>query len=87
MSIYPVYLARWYPKVPKRTPDLTDGQWEEWKKDSNHYHETAKYFVITSLCLKCKKKCTWKKAWGHHSLPFGYGDVWCSKKCLFGEDK
>lgn len=26
------------------------------------------------------------RAYGHHSIPWGYGDVWCSKKCLNKKD-
>lgn len=67
MSIYPVYLASWYPKTPKTIVD----------------HETAKTVVSVSKCLKCGSKCTWKKAWGSYNIPFGNGDVWCSKACVF----
>lgn len=44
-----------------------------------------KYFgdIIESYrCLACMRKPRYSKAWGHHSVPFGYGDVWCSFKCL-----
>lgn len=33
-------------------------------------------------CISCRKKVKYKKMWSHHSLPFGYGDIWCSEKCL-----
>jgi hypothetical protein len=33
-------------------------------------------------CIACRKKAKINKAIGHHSLPFGHGDVWCSEKCF-----
>lgn len=68
MSIYPVRLSEWFPKG-----------------DENH--ETMKFLVSRGHCdgafgcLHCgKKKMHWQKAWGHHSLPWGYGDIWCSER-------
>lgn len=42
----------------------------------------CKDIVDAMRCFACGKKCRYKKVWGHHSLPWGYGDVWCSEKCL-----
>lgn len=84
MSIYPVYLARWFPN-----PTTSKKSKPDWMTDREelHLHEMAKMSVKYSECHECGGKCEWKKAWGHHSLPWGHGDVWCSKKCLYGEKK
>lgn len=68
MSIYPVRLSEWFPK-------------------SDENHETMKLMVEVigenEGCLYCKKKHVhWQEAWGHHSLPYGYGNIWCRKKCF-----
>jgi len=39
-------------------------------------------FIEYHRCVACGKKPKYSKAWGHHSLPWGYGEVWCSLKCL-----
>lgn len=80
MSIYPVYLPSWFPKITKRNrPENKDEA-----KELAYQHTVAKVIVKYSDCKTCGGKCTWKKSWGHHSIPWGYGDVWCSKKCLKG---
>ncbi len=33
-------------------------------------------------CDACGRVPNYKKAWGHHSLPWGHGEIWCSEKCL-----
>lgn len=68
MSIYPVRLSEWFPPG-----------------DENH--EIMKIIVsmagdIHKGCALCKKKhMHWQDAIGHHSLPWGYGDIWCREKC------
>jgi len=74
--IYPVYLARWYPRRPKNKKDY----------DAS-LHSNAKTSVEFTECHECGGKCTWKKSWGDHSIPWGYGDVWCSRKCLYTKRK
>lgn len=68
MSIYPVYLASWFPN--------------KGNKDHLFLHQSGKMMVEYGFCKKCGKKPKWKKAWGHHSIPWGNGDIWCSKECL-----
>lgn len=69
MSIYPVKLAEWFPI-------------------DDEYHDTMKWLVSNGYsdagrgCKLCKKHhMYWKEAIGHHSLPWGYGDIWCRQKC------
>ena len=69
MSIYPVKLVEWYPPGDK-------------------YHSLVKWIISTGYtdsgrgCVHCKKKhLHWQEAIGHHSLPWGYGDLWCRQKC------
>jgi hypothetical protein len=55
----------------------------EWFPMGDEYHQTAISCLSYMRCKACGRKVTrWKKAIGHHSLPWGYGDLWCSKKCL-----
>lgn len=69
MSIYPVKLIEWYP--PRR---------RGWKDKCNY--EAAFMMVKLTECLYCGKKTKYKTAWGHHSIPYGHGDIWCNARCL-----
>jgi len=69
MSIYPVKLSEWYPP-------------------GDEHHHIVKYLTsngycdLTVGCPHCgKKHMHWQEAYGHHSLPWGYGDMWCREKC------
>ncbi len=70
MSIYPVRLAEWFPP-------------------GDEHHDMMKWLVSRGHCdapeagcMHCKKKhMHWQTAIGHHSLPWGYGDIWCNKNC------
>lgn len=53
----------------------------EWFPVGDEMHENAYCIVTTLRCYACGKKCRWKAAVGHHSLPWGNGDLWCSWKC------
>lgn len=74
MSIYPVKLIEWFPHPKKRR----DGDY----KSTMSHHEDAKMIVKLSKCLVCGKQPKWNRAIGHHSIPWGYGDIWCSEKCM-----
>lgn len=37
--------------------------------------------VSSSRCPSCRSKIRYSKAVGHHSVPFGYGEVFCGWKC------
>jgi len=69
MSIYPVRLSEWFPPGDEK-------------------HELVKWIVSNGFsdagigCKHCgKKHMHWQEAWAHHSLPWGYGDIWCREKC------
>ena len=69
MSIYPVKLSQWFPP-------------------GDSLHSLVKFIVsngygdVATGCLHCGKKCMhWQQAIAHHSLPYGYGDIWCREKC------
>lgn len=53
----------------------------EWFPPGDLRHDTAIEIIKIFRCLACNKKLRWKSAIGHHSLPFGQGDAWCSWKC------
>lgn len=73
MSIYPVKLMEWFPHPRKRKDDY---------ENNDHLHWTAKTSVKYAKCLACGKQPKWNRAIGHHSIPWGNGDIWCSEKCL-----
>lgn len=68
MSIYPVKLIDFFP--PSK------------KKEDKFLHETALMLVKIMPCIRCGKIGKYKNAWGHHSILWGHGDIWCSKRCL-----
>lgn len=71
MSIYPVRLNEWFPK-------------------GDEYHDNAKTMVKYSNCIVCGKKgkkINYKLVYGHHSIPWGNGDIWCTKKCYKSKGK
>lgn len=74
MSIFPVKLIEWFPHPRKRTYGTYS--------DANHLHYSARMMVEYSKCRACGKQPKWSKAIGHHSIPWGNGDIWCSEKCL-----
>ena len=65
MSIYPVTLSEWF----KPTEDEYDN------------YRTVLILVKVMRCEACRKKPRYKTAVGHHSLPWGYGEMWCSWEC------
>lgn len=56
-------------------------QLSEWFPFGEEMHDIAYDIVSLSRCLACRKRLRFNKAIGHHSLPWGYGDIWCSWKC------
>jgi len=65
MSIYVVKLSEWFPK-------------------GDEYYENSKMMVEAMGCLKCGKKgknIKYRYAMGHHSIPWGNGDIFCTKRC------
>lgn len=53
----------------------------EWFPSGDEMYENASSMVEAFRCLACDKKIRYSKAVGHHSIPWGHGDVWCSWKC------
>lgn len=53
----------------------------EWFPPDDENHSIAYEIVKVFRCLACNKKLRWKSAVGHHSLPYGCGEIWCSWKC------
>ena len=53
----------------------------EWFPLGDEHHENATMMVSVFRCLACDKKLRWKAAIGHHSIPWGHGDLWCGWKC------
>jgi len=54
----------------------------EWFPLGDEQHDICITIIECTRCLACGKRPRFKKAIGHHSLPWGYGDLWCSEKCL-----
>lgn len=54
----------------------------EWFPFGDEQHDICTTIVECTRCLACGDRVRFKRAIGHHSLPWGYGDLWCSEKCL-----
>lgn len=53
----------------------------EWFPFGDDHYESAHSMVMASRCPACGGKIRYSKAIGHHSIPWGYGDIFCSWKC------
>jgi len=55
----------------------------EWFPMGDENHDNA-YMIVKALrCMACDKRVRWKAAVGHHSLPWGNGDLFCGWKCCY----
>ena len=52
-----------------------------WDKNEPEYWD-MKDLIKHIVCHHCGGKISWRYAYGHHSVPWGCGDVWCCKKCF-----
>lgn len=60
----------------------------EWFPRGDENYQNSKMMVKFGQCYKCgKKNIKYSTAFGHHSLPWGYGDIWCSSKCYRSKSK
>lgn len=55
----------------------------EWYPPSDENFDSCYTTVILSRCHACGKKLRYFSAIGHHSIPWGFGDVFCSWKCCY----
>lgn len=53
----------------------------EWFPFGDPMYETCYIITKISRCVACRSRLRFSKAVGHHSLPWGYGDIFCSWKC------
>jgi len=54
----------------------------EWYPKGDENYVSSKIVTLCSPCLRCGKKAkNYAAAYGHHSIPWGHGDIWCSRKC------
>lgn len=61
---------------------------KEWYPATSEHYENAKILVDIGNCEACYRgKMNYNKAYAHHSLSWGYGEVWCSLKCLNSNKK
>ena len=44
--------------------------------------EMVRHLTLMMRCASCGDKCNYNKLYCHHSLPYGYGEIWCSNRCL-----
>lgn len=73
MSIYPVRVTEWYDD----------------KENAFHTErDTLKMLLKHEKCHRCKKPMSrkWKTAWVMHSITWGYGEAWCTRRCLRGAE-
>lgn len=53
----------------------------EWFPFGDGKYETTLSLVKHMRCVACRRRPRYKDAVGHHSLPWGHGDLWCSWEC------
>ncbi len=75
MSIYVVWLCRWFP--------LRSSKESLNNVEARDLARTAKTICQASKCANCNGPIPWRSAWGYHAIPWGYytEEIWCSKKC------
>ena len=56
-------------------------RFSEWFPKRSDQHETALSLTNVLRCYACAKKVRFDTAVGHHSLPWGCGELWCSWEC------
>lgn len=46
--------------------------------------ETAKFILKYTECETCGRRMSkyWKTGYAHHAITVGYGNAWCTKRCL-----
>jgi len=55
----------------------------EWYPYTDEMSSFVRLYVEFSKCIKCGRGgIKFSRAYGHHSIPWGYGDVWCTWKCI-----
>lgn len=55
----------------------------DWFPVGDEHYEICVSIIACSRCMACDKKLRYSKAIGHHSVPWGYGDLWCSWRCCY----
>jgi hypothetical protein len=53
----------------------------EWFPPGDEMFNIAFSSVESTRCFACGSLPNYKKAVGHHSIPWGNGDIWCSWRC------
>lgn len=59
----------------------------EWFPLGDEKHEIATSICSVERCYACGGKIKFHRAYAHHSLPWGFGDIWCSEKCIKSRKK
>lgn len=66
MSVYPVKMVEWFPKI--------DEMYDRAR--------TSVRYSYCLECNKKGEDIKYQYAIAHHSLPWGHGDVWCTTRCF-----
>jgi len=53
-----------------------------WYPFGDEMHSTLMSIISCTRCYACGDRVRFKRAVGNHSIPWGYGDLFCSEKCL-----
>jgi hypothetical protein len=53
----------------------------EWYPPGDESYGILMASVSCSRCYGCGSRLRYSKVVGHHSIPWGNGDIWCSWKC------
>jgi len=51
-------------------------------QEPTQIEECAQEIVAKIRCNGCLSRCEWEKAWGHITIAWGEGYIWCCKECL-----
>ena len=53
----------------------------EWFPPGDEMYSNVQSVINCSRCFGCGKKVRYSKAVGHHSVPWGHGEIWHNWKC------
>ena len=54
----------------------------EWFPFGSEMYDSCHSMVEVNRCYGCGRRMRFSQAWGHHSIPWGYGEIWHNLKCL-----
>lgn len=83
MSIYPVPLQIWFPNPRNYQVRARELHGYRGIRELGNQHYAARLICKLERCGECGKSVKWNRAWGHHSIPWGHGTVYCNYECAY----